>query len=399
MTDFPSAQLLRRMPNNFFTKMDQLVDDYAAKGIDLIRLQTGSPDQRTPEPIVRALVHAASLPANQGYPPCGGKKSLKKAIAAFYRRTYGVELDPDTEVTIFAGATIAISALPHVLLNPGDVMLTADPGYPMYFICPLLARATVYGIPVSPADDFLPNYQTIPSDILKKARMLMLNYPNNPTGAVATEHFFADTVAFSKTNNIPVVHDFAYAAFGFDGRTPLSYLQTPGAKAQGIEIGTFSKTYNMAGWRLGFAAGNRSLIQALSRYHDLAHSDVFGAVQDAGVQALLGSQAPVRQLNDLYAKRRRVLISGLHAIGWDVPAPRGSFFCWFPVPSGYTSESFAHELLEKAHVAVAPGNGFGPHGEGFVRCGLLESEERLREAIRRIESSGVLQPKAGKTKA
>lgn len=390
MGDFITSKLLRGMPGNFFTKIDRKIDAYTAKGIDLIRLQTGSPDQPTPDTLVRTLNHAAKQMENQGYPPCGGKSNLRQAIAEFYRRTYGVALDPETEVTIFAGATVAIAALPQVLLNPGDVMLTADPGYPMYFICPLLAQASVFGIPVDAADDFLPDYTTIPTNVLAKARMLMLNYPNNPTGAVATKKFFADTVAFAKKHEIPVVHDFAYAAFGFDGRIPLSFLQTPGAKQQGIEIGTFSKTYNMAGWRLGFAAGNASIIQALSKYHDLAHSDVFGAVQDAGVQALLGSQESVRHLQALYQRRRHVLVSSLRAIGWDVAAPKGSFFGWFRVPDGFTSESFAQVLLDEAHVAMAPGSGFGPHGSGYVRCSLLEPEERLREAAARIEATGIL---------
>lgn len=390
MSDFHFSRLLQKMPENYFAEIDRRIEQIVKSGIDLIHLEKGSPDQPTPEAIVRTLDRAARLPENQGYPPYGGKENLKQAVAEFYAREYGVALDPETEITIFAGATVAIAALPQALLNPGDVMLTADPGYPMYFVCPALAGAEVYGIPVRAEDGFLPDYHKIPETYLNRAKLLMLNYPNNPTGAIATEKFFENTVAFSKERHVPVVHDFAYAAFGFDGVRPLSFLQTPGAKEQGIELYTFSKTYNMAGWRLGFAAGNASIIEALSKFHDLAHSDVFGAVQDAGVAALLGSQQPVQELRALYEKRRDVLVAGLRKAGWQIAPPKGSFFCWFKVPAGYTSETFVRALIDHAHVAMAPGSGFGPGGDQYVRASLLESEERLHEAAERIKISGIL---------
>jgi aminotransferase len=392
MTEFPSSRLLDKMPGNYFADLDRRIEQVSQSGIDLIHLEKGSPDQLTPDPVIYEMDRALRLPENQGYPPYGGKRNLKEAIATFYAGAYGVALDPETEITVFAGATVAIAALPQALLNPGDLMLTADPGYPMYFICPSLAGAGVYGIPVRAEDDFLPDYRKIPEAFLSRAKLLMLNYPNNPTGAVATKAFFADTVAFSKEHQIPVVHDFAYAAFGFDGQRPLSFLQTPGAKEQGIEIYTFSKTWNMAGWRLGFAAGNASLIRSLGKFHDLAHSDVFGAVQDAGAAALLGPQTSVREMRALYEKRRNVLVESLREIGWDVASPEGSFFCWFKVPEGYTSETFTKALIEEAHVAMAPGIGFGRGGNFYVRAGLLEPEDRLREAAERIRDSGILTP-------
>lgn len=391
MAEFIPSRQVQSLPANYFTSMDRRINSVVKQGIDVIHLHTGSPDQPTPNSIIQAMNKAAQNPENQGYPPAGGKSSLKEAISEFYRHEYGVSIDPETEVTVFDGATVAIAALPQAMLNPGDVMLTADPGYPMYFVCPSLAGAEVYGIPVHAEDDFLPNYKTIPEDTLQKARLLMLNYPNNPTGAMATEEFFADTVRFSQEHHIPVVHDFAYGAFGFDGKRPLSFLQTPGAKEQGIEIYTFSKTYNMAGFRIGFAVGNASIIRALSQFHDIDHSDVPSAIQDAAAAALLGSQQSVQELCALYERRRNVLVSSMRGIGWDVRAPKGSFFCWFKVPEGYTSESFADALLERAHVAVAPGAGFGAHGDQFVRAGLLESEDRLRETAERIKASGVLQ--------
>lgn len=391
MAEFIPSRQVQSLPANYFTSMDRRINSVVKQGIDVIHLHTGSPDQPTPNSIIQAMNKAAQHPENQGYPPAGGKSSLKEAISEFYKREYGVSIDPETEVTVFDGATVAIAALPQAMLNPGDVMLTTDPGYPMYFVCPSLAGAEVYGIPVRAENDFLPDYKTIPEDTLQKARLLMLNYPNNPTGAMATEEFFADTVHFSQEHHIPVVHDFAYGAFGFDGKRPLSFLQTPGAKEQGIEIYTFSKTYNMAGFRIGFAVGNASIIRALSQFHDIDHSDVPSAIQDAAAAALLGSQQSVQELCALYERRRNVLVSSMRAIGWDVRAPKGSFFCWFKVPEGYTSESFADALLERAHVAVAPGAGFGAHGDQFIRAGLLEPEERLREAAERIKASGVLQ--------
>lgn len=390
MAEFIPSRQVQALPANYFTSIDHRINSVVKQGIDVIHLHTGSPDQPTPKPIIQAMNKAAQLHENQGYPPAGGTATLKEAISEFYMREYGVSVDPETEVTVFDGATVAISALPQAMLNPGDVMLTTDPGYPLYFVCPHLAGAETYGIPVHAEDGFLPNYQTIPESILQKSRLLMLNYPNNPTGAMATKEFFADTVAFSQAHHIPVVHDFAYAAFGFDGKRPLSFLQTPGAKEQGIEVYTLSKTYNMAGFRIGFAVGNASIIRALSQFHDIDHSDVPSAIQDAAAAALLGPQQSVQELCALYEHRRNVLVSGIRAIGWDVIAPQGSFFCWFKVPSGYTSETFADALLERAHVAVAPGAGFGTHGDQFVRAGLLESEERLKEAVIRIKASGIL---------
>ncbi|MCO7125545.1 aminotransferase class I/II-fold pyridoxal phosphate-dependent enzyme [Sporolactobacillus shoreicorticis] len=390
MAEFIPSRQVQALPDNYFTSIDHRIHSVVSKGIDIIHLHTGSPDQPTPKPIIQAMNQAAQLHKNQGYPPAGGKTGLKEAIRAFYLREYGVSVDPDTEITVFDGATVAISALPQTMLNPGEIMLTADPGYPLYFACPQLAGAETYGIPVRAENGFLPDYRTIPENILQKSKLLMLNYPNNPTGAMATKEFFADTVAFSKKHHIPVVHDFAYAAFGFDGRRPLSFLQTPGAKEQGIEIYTLSKTYNMAGFRIGFAVGNASIIRALSQFHDIDHSDVPSAIQDAATAALLGSQQSVQELCALYEHRRDILVSGMRAIGWDVVAPQGSFFCWFRVPRGYSSEAFANVLLERAHVAMAPGAGFGTHGDQFVRAGLLESEERLKEAAERIKASGIL---------
>lgn len=391
MVDFSPSRLVQALPVNYFANMNQRVADYTQRGIDIINLEKGNPDQPTPDHIVAVLEKAARLPENHGYPPFGGKRSVREAIAAFYKREYQVDIDPETEITMFCGAQIAIAALPQVLLNPGDVMVTTDPAYPLYFSAARLAGAGVHTVPVDEEDDFLPDWNKIPSNVLAKTGMLVMNYPNNPTGAMATEAFFADTLTFAKAHRLPIVHDFAYGAFGFDGKRPLSFLQTPGAKEYGVEIYTMSKTYNMAGWRFGFLVGNASVIQAFKRFHDNAHSDVFGAIEDAAAAALLGPQDCVKELNALYERRRDVLVASLRDIGWDVKAPKGSFFNWFKVPKGYTSETFVNALFEKAHVAMAPGLGFGKSGDQYVRASLLEPEERLREAAARIQKAGFFQ--------
>jgi aminotransferase len=252
-----------------------------------------------------------------------------------------------------------------------------------------LARAEMVTMPLREQNNFLPDYKEISEETLKKAKLMFLNYPNNPTGAIATKEFFEETISLASHNDLCVVHDFAYGAIGFDGDRPLSFLQVEGAKEVGIEIYTLSKTYNMAGWRVGFAIGNASVITAIELLQDHMYVSLFGAVQEAAATALTESQECVRNLNDLYERRRNVLINGLQSLGWDVTAPKGSFFAWLKVPTGLTSEEFADILLEQAHIMVAPGIGFGEFGEGFVRVGLLSSEERLQETVRRISKLGI----------
>lgn len=387
--DFKPSNVVNELPGNYFNAMKEKIAQYRSTGIDVIDLASGNPDQPTPEPIIQALKEAIDQPENQGYPPFYGKKSTLEAISTFYKREYKVELDPETEIAVFNGSGIGIVGIPQSLLNPGDILLTADPAYPAYCAAASLARAVVQTIPVYEKDGYLPDYETVPQEILRQVKLLLLNYPNNPTGAIATEEFWEQTIAFAAKQQIPVLNDFAYGAFGFDGHKPLSLLQTPGAKEYAVETYTLSKTYNMAGWRFGFAVGNASIIAALKHYHTQAYSTIFGAVQDAAAVALLGSQESVQQLGLLYEQRRDVLVHKLRSIGWNVPSPQGTFFAWFRVPEGYTSESFATQLLEEAHVAVAQGEGFGTEGRAYVRVSLVNSEERLSEAVERIARTGI----------
>jgi L-glutamine---4-(methylsulfanyl)-2-oxobutanoate aminotransferase len=389
LKQFPPSDLLNSLPKQFFASLVKKVGEYVEQGFDVINLGQGNPDLPTPIHIVEKLQEAAANPENHKYSPFQGFRSLKQAAAEFYFREYGVTINPDKEVAILFGGKAGLVEIPQCLLNPGDTVLVPDPGYPDYLSGVALARAEMVRMPLKEKNHFLPDYKELSVDVLAKARLMFLNYPNNPTGACATEKFFAETVKLASQNDICVVHDFAYGAIGFDGEQPVSFLQTEGAKEVGIELYTLSKTYNMAGWRVGFAVGNESVISAIELLQDHLYVSLFGAVQEAAAAALTESQECVRELNQTYERRRNVLIDGLQSIGWNVTAPKGSFFAWLKVPDGQSSEQFADILLEQAHIMVAPGIGFGEFGEGYVRVGLLTSEERLKEAVRRIGSLGI----------
>ncbi|MBY8913900.1 pyridoxal phosphate-dependent aminotransferase [Bacillus sp. YC2] len=382
--NFEFSDVLKHLPEQFFASLVQKVNRKLKEGEDVINLGQGNPDQPTPQHIVEEMKRAVERPENHKYSSFRGSYSFKKAAAAFYEREYGVTVDPETEVAVLFGGKAGLVELPQCLLNPGDTILVPDPGYPDYWSGVALAKAKMEMMPLTKERDFLPDYNAIPAEVRKKAKLLYLNYPNNPTGAVATPEFFEETVSFAKENGICAVHDFAYGAVGFDGHKPLSFLQTDGAKETGIEIYTLSKTYNMAGWRVGFAIGNRSVIEAINLYQDHMFVSLFPAVQQAAAAALLADQTCVAEQNDRYESRRNAWITACRDIGWEVTAPAGSFFAWLPVPAGYTSQEFSDLLLEKANVAVAAGNGFGKWGEGYIRVGLLTSEERLKEAADRI---------------
>ncbi len=381
---FPQSELLNSLPKQFFAGLVKKVGEYSAQGHDVINLGQGNPDQPTPPHIVAKLQEAAANPRNHKYSPFQGHGYLIQAAADFYQREYGVTIDPDKEVAILFGGKAGLVEIPQCFLNPGDTILVPDPGYPDYWSGVALAKAKMATMPLREENRFLPDYQELKTDTLSKAKLMFLNYPNNPTGATATAEFFEETVKLAREHEICVVHDFAYGAIGFDGNKPLSFLQSEGAKEVGIEIYTLSKTFNMAGWRVGFAIGNESIISAIELLQDHLYVSLFGAVQEAAAEALTGSQDCVKELNDLYERRRNVLIEGLHSLGWNVSSPKGSFFAWLKIPEEFSSEQFATILLEQAHIMVAPGIGFGKFGEGYVRVGLLSSEEQLKEAVRRI---------------
>lgn len=379
------SKKLQQLPTQFFAALVQKVNAALAEGRDVINLGQGNPDQPTPPHIVKALQEAAENPQHHKYSPFRGIAELRQAAAQFYKREYNVDINPETEVAVLGGTKIGLVELPMAVLNPGDTMLLPDPGYPDYLSGVVLGDVQYDVMPLFAENDFLPDYDALSDEIKERAKLLYLNYPNNPTGGTATLEFFKKTVRFAKEHQIIVSHDFAYGAIGFDGHKPVSFLQAEGAKDVGIELYTLSKTYNMAGWRIGFAVGNADIIGAINLIQDHLFCSQFPAIQQAAAVALTSSQACAQELNATYERRRNVLIEEAQRIGWQVKAPKGSFFAWLPVPLGYTSEQFADLLLDQADIAVAAGNGFGQFGEGYVRVGLLVSEERLREAMGRIE--------------
>ncbi|ACX64550.1 pyridoxal phosphate-dependent aminotransferase [Paenibacillus sp. FSL H8-0457] len=378
------AEIMAQLPTQFFATLVSKVNRQVSQGHDVINLGQGNPDQPTPPHIVSSLKEAADNPLFHKYSPFTGFSFLKEAIAHRYKEDYNVDLDPETEVAILFGGKTGLVQLPQILLNPGDVCLVPDPGYPDYWSGVALARAQMKFMPLTADNRFLPDYGAISPADREKAKLVFLNYPNNPTSAVAPLSFYEDTVAFAAEHGIVVASDFAYGAIGFDGDRPVSFLQAEGAKEVGVEFYTLSKTYNMAGWRVGFALGNRNIISLINMLQDHIYVSLFGGIQAAAAAALTSSQDCVDQLVSRYQSRRDAFFGALSEIGWQAPKPAGSFFSWLPVPKGYTSVSFADLLLEEAKVAVAPGVGFGDHGEGYVRVGLLSSEERMREAAYRI---------------
>lgn len=380
---------VRNMPPHFFSSLVKKVDAAKAAGLDIINLGRGNPDQPTPDHIIKALQHAAEKPETHGYSPFNGIPEFRKAISEFYKREYNVEVDPDTEVAILGGSKTGLVEVPLAMMDEGDMLLLPDPGYPDYLSGVSLANITYETMPLLKENGFMPDFDSIPDDVKQKAKIMYLNYPNNPTSAVASVPFFEEAVSFAKENEIFILHDMAYGGIGFDGEKPVSFLQAEGAKEIGLEMYTLSKTYNMAGWRVAFAVGNRQMIEAINKLQHYLFISLFPAVQHAAIAALTEDQACVRDLTALYEGRRNVLIAECKRIGWDVEAPKASFFAWLPVPQGFTSETFADILLQQAGVVVAPGHGFGKHGEGYVRVGLLASEDRIAEAVRRIEKLGI----------
>ncbi|MBT2652990.1 pyridoxal phosphate-dependent aminotransferase [Oceanobacillus sp. ISL-73] len=379
------SKRLKQLPPQFFASLVQKVNQAISEGRDVINLGQGNPDQPTPSHIIKALQSAAEDPITHKYSPFRGTEDFRKAAATFYKREYQVDLDPDTEIAILFGSKIGLVELPLALMNPNEWMMLPNPGYPDYLSSIPLADIQYDTMPLLEENNFLPNYEQLTLSQKERTKLLYLNYPNNPTGATAHSDFFKETVALGKNYDIGIVHDFAYGAIGFNEEKPISFLQTEGAKEVGIELYTLSKTYNMAGWRIGFAAGNKEMIEAINILQDHLFVSIFPAIQRAASEALLSDQSSVQDLVTLYQKRRDTLITECKRIGWDIKAPKGSFFAWLPVPKGFTSETFADYLLNQIDVAVAAGNGFGTFGEGYIRIGLLVDEERIVEAMKRIE--------------
>ncbi len=389
MKVFESSEAMKRLPEQFFANLGKRVQQLLGEGHDLINLGQGNPDQPASKRIKQALKEASENPVNDKYSPFRGFPTTRQAVADFYKKTYDVDLDPNKEVALMFGSKIGLFEIVQCLLNPGDVAFLPDPGYPDYLAGVALANVDPIYMPLLEENGFLPDYDQLAPADLEKAKLMFLNYPNNPTTGVATPEFFEETVALAKKHDICVVHDFAYGGIGFDGKQQPSFLSVDGAREVGIEMYSMSKSFNMAGWRVAFAVGNASVIEKINLLQDHMFTSIYGAIQAATTIAITEETEFIDEVVKIYESRRNVLVESLREIGWHVEAPKGTFFCWFPVPEGYTSNEFANLLLEKAHVVVATGAGFGKQGEGYVRMGLLDSEERLREAAKRIGELGI----------
>ena len=388
MANIEKSERLKSLPPYLFKEIDRQKQEVRKQGIDIIDLGVGDPDMPTPPHIIEALHRAALDPVNHQYPSYSGMGDFKVTAARWYQGRFNVELDPDTEVLTLIGSKEGIAHFPLAFINPGDVGLASSPGYPVYEIGIKFAGGQVYLMDLLKENEFLPDYDAIPAETVQKAKLMFINYPNNPTSAVATPAFFEKTVAFARENNILVCHDAAYTEMAFDGQKPISFLETDGAREVGIEFHSLSKTYNMTGWRIGMAAGNTEAIQALGQVKSNIDSGAFQAVQWAGIAALEGDQSCVAEMQKTYTERRDALIDGLHQLGLSVEKPRATFYVWIEVPDGYTSAAFTTHLLTKAGIVVTPGNGFGPAGEGYVRMALTVNRERILEAVERIRSIG-----------
>ncbi|MHB1125515.1 MAG: LL-diaminopimelate aminotransferase [Bacillota bacterium] len=379
------ATRMQALAPAIFSEMDQLRKQVAAQGMDVINLSIGSPDQPPAEHIRQALVEAVADPANYGYTLSAGMDVFKQAVASWYLKRFNVSLDPSREVLPLMGSQDGLTHIFLAYVNPGDIALIPDPGYPAYSAGLALAGGRKFPMPLREEHNFLPRLEDIPREVAREAKIMFLNYPSNPLAAVATHEFFEQVVAFAGEHDLLICHDIAYSELAFDDYRPPSFLETPGAKGVGVEFHSLSKTFNMAGCRLGFVVGNPEVIAALGQLKSNIDYGVFKAVQLAGIAALTGPQDWVKETAAVYAGRRDVLVDGLTALGWPMKKPCASMFVWAPLPLGYhSSREFAVDLLQRAGVLVVPGTGFGEQGEGYVRIALVCSEKRIAEAVQRI---------------
>jgi LL-diaminopimelate aminotransferase len=376
------ARRVRNLPPYLFAELDRKVAAKRATGADVISLGVGDPDLPTPAHVVGALREAAEDPATHRYPSYYGIPEFRQAVAGWYERRFAVRLDPDTEVQPLIGSKEGLVHLSLAFVDEGDRVLVPDPGYPVYAIGAGLAGGEPVSMPLDSANRFLPDFDRLATD--GRTAMLWLNYPSNPTASVADLGFFERAVRFAGQRDLLLCHDAAYSEITFDGYVAPSVLQVAGAKDVAVEFGSLSKTYNMTGWRIGYAVGNAEAIRALGTIKTNLDSGVFDAIQRAAIAALTGPQDHVDAMRGVYQKRRDVVVAGLADAGIEVEPPLGSIYVWVPVPRGRTSESFAADLLEEAAVVVAPGTGYGPHGEGFVRISLTIADDRLEEAMDRV---------------
>jgi LL-diaminopimelate aminotransferase len=375
---------INRLPPYLFAAIDEAKAKVKAKGVDVIDLGVGDPDQPTPAHIVESMCEAVRDPSTHQYPSYTGMIEFRKAAADWCKQTRGLDIDPVSETLTLIGSKEGVAHVPLAFINPGDVVLCPDPGYPVYKIGTQFAGGKEHIMPLLQENDFLPDLEAIPKEALSKAKLMFINYPNNPTSATADLKFFEEIVQFAREHNIVVVHDNAYSEMVYDGYQSPSFLSVDGAMDIGIELYSMSKTYNMTGWRLGFAVGNKDLIAGFGKVKSNIDSGAFDAIQRAGITALTGSQQCVADMNRIYTERRNVLLKGLREMGIDVKPPKATFYVWAPVPEGHDSMGFSKLLLEEAGIVATPGVGFGAYGEGYIRFALTQNVPRMNEAVDRM---------------
>ncbi|MFC1568245.1 LL-diaminopimelate aminotransferase [Candidatus Margulisiibacteriota bacterium] len=383
------SKRLDKIPPYLFVKIEEKKEELQKQGKDIIDFGIGDPDLPTPAHIFKKMHDVLEQPESGQYPTSKGEFAFRKAVSKWYKKRFKVELNPRDEICCLLGSKEGLAHLPLCFIDKGDVSLVPDPSYPVYKICTTLAGGEAYLMPLTAENDFLPDLDGIPKDVLKKARLLYINYPNNPTGAVADKSFLEKCVKFAKDNDLLLVSDLAYSEMGYDGFKPSSVLEIPGAKDVTIEFHSLSKTYNMTGWRIGMAVGNKEAIGALATIKSNLDSGTFKAIQFAAIEALSGPQDCVAENNKVFEERRNVLYNGLASLGWKFEKPKATFYMWVPVPKEETSASFTEKLLEKAGILVVPGNGYGPSGEGYVRFAITIPKERIAEAIERMKQQGI----------
>ena len=382
---FNFSDRLGKLPVYLFAEIDKLKSQVKAKGVDIISFGIGDPDLPTPKTIVDVLKKESEIDVNQKYPSYEGLLKFRESVSDWYKKRFDVGLDPETEVLSLIGSKEGIGHLPLAFINPGDVVLIPDPGYPVYRAGTIFAGGVPYIMPLKEENDFLPDFSLIPEDILKKAKLMFLNYPNNPTSATADRHFFNEVVKFAKKNEIITAHDFAYSEVYTGEKGNDSFLEANGAKEIGIELHSLSKTFNMTGFRIGFAAGNEEVIKGLGAVKTNLDSGVFQAIQLAGAYGLDNELKAVEDNNKIYKKRRELLVGGLEKLGYKVYKSDATFYVWAHVPkANMTSKEFAVSLLNETGIIVTPGSGFGDYGEGYIRFSLTLSENRIKEALVRM---------------
>ncbi|MDH5201879.1 MAG: LL-diaminopimelate aminotransferase [Nitrospirota bacterium] len=379
------ASRLKYFPPYLFASIDKMKQKAIESGIDVIDLSIGDPDIPTPHHIVNAMKKAVENPAHHRYPSYEGMRSYREAVARWYKKRFHVKLDPDTEVLSLIGSKEGIGHIPLAFVNPGDTVLVPSPGYPVYSAGTLFAGGKSYLMPLKEENNFLPDFTIIPHRVLANAKMIFINYPNNPTSVVASQKFYEELITIALRNNIIVCHDASYSEIFYDNKRPVSFMQIPGAKNVGIEFHSLSKTYNMTGWRIGFAVGNREVIAGLGKIKTNLDSGIFQAIQEASIVALDTGDDILSKIRKTYQMRRDALYNGLKKLGMHLIKPKATFYLWVKVPSNFDSMSFVKYILDRAGVLATPGNGFGEAGEGYVRFALTASVGRIKEAVERIQ--------------